>query len=82
MASLVSFAFGLSLALRLNIVGSLLGPDVFSIFIVLFHLNSRSRIRELVTIPRLLILAYGAWFLGAMLTDIYQGTQLEDVGRG
>jgi hypothetical protein len=82
MDSLVSFAFGASLALRFNIVGNLLGPDVFSVFVVLFCLRSKSRFRELVTMPPLLILAYGAWCLGAMLTDLYQGTQLEDVARG
>lgn len=78
----VAFVIPMAMLIQINLVGTLLGSDLLSLGLVALYFVSESRRKELFGLPKVLLLAYAFWLLGAILTDIYRDTPFDDLARG
>lgn len=79
---IVAFCIAAVLFIKIQVFGTLLGTDIASLGLVLFLMLGRGNTREVAKIPVALKVTYCLWIFGALLTDIYQRTEFNDVVRG
>ncbi len=79
--SLLSFLLGALTVAQIKFGGVLLGSDLFALCVVPLYLLKAKR-RRMLGEDRYLLYGIGLWFLGAVATDIYRATPVEDFTRG
>jgi hypothetical protein len=78
---LVAFVIPLTQFIKFNIIGQLYGPDIAYPALLLFLVLS-SRGGKWPSEVRTGMILIALWFLGAVISDIYQSTSWADISRG